>query len=250
MKRILVFSRRASLAIGLAALVLSTGCTGDSRSGKLAAPVPLFNGVDLTGWVIVPQGDPVAQASWSVQDGVLRTTGVPNGYVRTVETYGDYTLRLEWRWVPVPAPVDAQGRPRNRNSGVLLHMQGEDKVWPRSLEAQLMETNAGDFYSIDGVEFTELGQAREKALAAAADDNARQQAQRLRRIARQQGSSEKPTGEWNAYEITCRGDSMELKVNGVLQNSATGISVSKGHICLQSEGVPIEFRNVVLEPLK
>jgi hypothetical protein len=39
-------------------------------------------------------------------------------------------------------------------------------------------------------------------------------------------------------------------VNGVLQNVATGCSVSSGKICLQSEGTPIEYRNIYIEPLE
>jgi len=38
-------------------------------------------------------------------------------------------------------------------------------------------------------------------------------------------------------------------VNGVLQNEGTDASVTSGWICLQSEGSPIEFRNIYLQPL-
>ena len=34
-------------------------------------------------------------------------------------------------------------------------MTGEDKVWPKSVEAQLMSRNAGDFFVIGGTEFKE-----------------------------------------------------------------------------------------------
>jgi hypothetical protein len=40
-----------------------------------------------------------------------------------------------------------------------------------------------------------------------------------------------------------------VTVNGDLVNEATHCSVSKGAICLQSEGAPIEFRELVLTPL-
>lgn len=59
-------------------------------------------------------------------------------------------------------------------------------------------------------------------------------------------SSEKPTGEWNSMVVTCKANTIEVMVNGVLQNKATGISETKGHICLQSEGKNIEFRNVYI----
>ncbi len=63
-------------------------------------------------------------------------------------------------------------------------------------------------------------------------------------------SSEKPAGEWNTMEVICKSDTIEVIVNGVLQNKGTGVSMSKGHICLQSEGKDIEFRNVFLTKLK
>ncbi len=62
-------------------------------------------------------------------------------------------------------------------------------------------------------------------------------------------SNEKKTGGWNKYEITCKGDTIEVAINGQLQNKATGVNISKGYIGLQSEGVPIMFRNIKLTPL-
>jgi hypothetical protein len=61
--------------------------------------------------------------------------------------------------------------------------------------------------------------------------------------------SEKPIGEWNEMEITCRGDEVIVKVNGELVNHATKVSQTRGAIALQSEGTPIEFREIKLTPL-
>ena len=41
-------------------------------------------------------------------------------------------------------------------------------------------------------------------------------------------SSEKPTGEWNTMEVICKGNTIEVSVNGVLQNKGTNVTVSKG----------------------
>jgi hypothetical protein len=62
-------------------------------------------------------------------------------------------------------------------------------------------------------------------------------------------SSEKPTGEWNIMEVTCKSNTIEVHVNGVLQNRGTGVSATKGHICLQSEGKDVEFKNVFITKL-
>ncbi|HUG11931.1 MAG TPA: DUF1080 domain-containing protein [Opitutaceae bacterium] len=238
-------SKAAFLAISALAVTSLTSLAATSPD----APIALFNGTDLSGWTAFPAEAAPPADTWKVENGVLRTTGKPNGYIRSEGRFQDYVLTVEWRWVPVAPPVDAEGRPRNRNSGVLLHMQGVDAIWPKSIEAQLMETNAGDFYVIGGVETAELVALRDAALAKAGDDEkAKTSAKNTRRVPKRQDSSENPTGEWNTYTITCRGDTVTTVVNGVEQNRATGVTVSEGHICLQSEGVPVEFRTVRLEP--
>jgi hypothetical protein len=128
-------------------------------------------------------------------------------------------LNLEWRWAETP-----------RNSGVLVHMSGEDHVWPKSIEAQLMHRNAGDFFVIGGTDFKERTNKNS------------------RRVPKKKPSNEKPAGEWNRMQVTCKGETITVRVNGELQNQATGCTVTNGRICLQSEGAPIQFRNVYLEP--
>lgn len=58
--------------------------------------------------------------------------------------------------------------------------------------------------------------------------------------------SEKPAGEWNTCDITCRDDTIEVTVNGVLQNRVTGCSLREGRVGFQFEGVPFELRHVRL----
>lgn len=213
--------------------------------------IALFNGRDLTGWVPYSRpADAAAPSPWSVADGLIKCSGTPAGYIRSEGRYRDYRLTVEWRWLTTPMPLNAQGRPRGRNSGVLLHMHEPDEVWPKSLEAQLAENNAGDFWVIGGVETAQHAAARAQAIAAAGqDEEALKRARSNRRFQKAHGSSEKPLGEWNTYEIVCSGDTITVSVNGVQQNRATAVTVQEGHICLQSEGAPIEFRNVKLEPL-
>lgn len=189
--------------------------------------IRLFNGQDLAGWSIVADeqgGDPAE--TWSVSDGVLKCTGRPAGYVKTDEEYGDYTLTLEWRW---PAGT------KDGNSGVLVHASTPRAigVWPKSIEVQLAKDNAGDFWIIG----TELN---------VPDEATRRTDRRYRNLT---DDSEKPAGEWNRMEIVCQGDTIKVKVNGDLVNEATNCSVTRGAICLQSEGAPIEFREIVLTPL-
>jgi hypothetical protein len=181
----------------------------------------LWNGDDFSGLQFYLEDSTVApETVWMIREDVIHCTGVPSGYIYTQREYADYRLHLEWRWAEEPG-----------NSGVLLHTQQPDQIWPKCIEAQLKSGNAGDFYLIGGTSINE------------------QQNKDERRVAKKQASSEKPAGEWNSYDITCNGDSIILTVNGVLQNTASGASVVSGKICLQSEGKPIQFRNFYLDPL-
>ena len=58
-----------------------------------------------------------------------------------------------------------------------------------------------------------------------------------------------PAGQWNTFEITCRGSEMTLWVNGAVTNEWHDCEVKKGHVGLEAEGWRIEFRNVKLKPL-
>jgi hypothetical protein len=193
----------------------------------------LFNGTDLTGWKPYAS-DTGADLSetWSVKNGLISCQGNPAGYMRTEKEYFNYLLHVEWRW-----PGEAG------NSGVLIHMNGRDKVWPKSLECQLHSGNAGDFWLIgEGNRYLENIETAEHAKGG--------ERVRGRRVIKLKDSSEKPLGEWNTYEIIAKDDWVVVFVNGVLQNVATKCTLSSGKICLQSEGAPIEFRNVYLEPLE
>jgi hypothetical protein len=188
--------------------------------------IPLWNDVDFAGWKrFLPDASKNVDDTWSIADGVLRCTGRPAGYVRTETAYADYHLHVEWRWPAQPG-----------NNGVLVHMSGPDVVWPRSLECQLASGNAGDFWVIGGLEFAEHAKGGKRVNG--------------RRTLKLHESSEKPAGEWNQYDIVCKDDWVVVLVNGVLQNVATKCSERSGRICLQSEGAPIEYRNIWLEPLE
>jgi hypothetical protein len=63
-------------------------------------------------------------------------------------------------------------------------------------------------------------------------------------------SSEKKAGEWNTTDIVCKGNTVKIKVNDVLQNYATNCSNAKGGIGLQAEGSKIQFRNIWIEKIK
>ena len=193
---------------------------GKSVKGK-GKSVQLFNGRNLDNWVFFLKDNTADPASvFSVRDGKIHISGNPFGYMRTKETYSDYKLHVEWRWPMEPT-----------NSGVFVHAMQPDAIWPRCVECQLMAGNAGDFVCMNGADMNERADKTNAIVKKMAP------------------SSEKKAGEWNIMEVTCRGNTIEVLVNGVLQNKGTNVSVSSGSICLQSEGKDIEFRNVYLTPL-
>lgn len=196
----------------------------------LRAPMPgeiaLFNGKDLSGWTWFCGRDCKAKVEdvFVVQRGVVADGGTPSGYIATTAEHTSFVLRLSWRWNAPEA-----GKPGN--SGVLVRVQRPDTVWPKSIEAQLMAGNAGDFYSIG--EFPMKGApARSKG----------------RHVAHTRGN-ERPPGEWNEYEIIVDGPTIVLNVNGEELNRATECEVIPGRIALQSEGAPIFFRDARLAPI-
>jgi hypothetical protein len=192
-----------------------------SLSSSPAQKIELWNGRNMSDWVLFLEDPKVdVNSVWSVNDGIIACSGIPRGYMRTKNKWTDYKLHAEWRW------AEEAG-----NSGVLLHCQLPDTLWPLCIEAQLQAGNAGDFIMMGGATVNE------------------QETPERRRINKGEESSEKEPGEWNSYDIICQGDKIEVYVNGIQQNACSGASISSGFIGFQSEGKPIEFRNLYVEPV-
>ncbi len=184
--------------------------------------VVLFNGKNLNNWTFHLKDPAVDPAKvFTVQNGVINIKGDPFGYMRTKESYSDYKLHVEYRY-----PVELS------NSGVFIHAQGNDTIWLKCIECQLKAGSAGDFVCMNG---SDMNERKDKA---------------NRVVKKLAESSEKGVGEWNTMEIKCSANTIEVVVNGVIQNKGTNLNISSGSICLQSEGKSIEFKNVFLTKLK
>lgn len=181
----------------------------------------LFNGKNLDGWTIhlaPDSGDVLESLVFCAKEGLINIAGQPFGYMITDKSFKDYKLHLEWRWPGEPS-----------NSGIFLHAEPIDGVWPRCAEVNLMAGRAGDMIASGGSSFEELAEGR------------------FLRSTKE--SAEHPAGEWNTAEIVCKGNFIQAYINGVLMNEAH-FDRSEGPIALQSEGGPLEIRNVYLTPLK
>ena len=179
----------------------------------------LFNGKDLNNWVFALENNSVLTTDvYKInKDRNILIEGKPFGYMRTEQKYGDYKLHVEWRWVG-----------EGTNSGIFVHVQDGDQLWPNAIECQLCNGKAGDYVMLGGSKIEEIeciGQFPVKDRV---------------------GNYEKPAGEWNEAEIIMEGRKITVYINGQFQNECTCDSTD-GYIALQSEGGPLEFRNVYIK---
>lgn len=60
----------------------------------------------------------------------------------------------------------------------------------------------------------------------------------------------KPAGEWNTMELTARGSTLTLWVNGAVTCQFNDCGAEKGHLGVEGEGYRIEFRNLKVKELR
>jgi hypothetical protein len=205
-------------ALALLATTAAAQRTGDMRDPDLRYDegwTSLFNGKDFGKLVVVlksEQGKPQRffeqsvgkQSTFSIRDGLLVTTGQPNGYIRTSDVYDNYAFHVEVRFL------------ERGNSGVLIHIQ-QDDVWPRAIECQMYQAHMGRIFPILGA-YLEGGEMIHEAA--------------------------RPAGEWNTYEVYSEEGRVATVLNGVLIGIGQDANPRIGYIALQSEGAPAEFRNI------
>jgi hypothetical protein len=216
---------------GAVASVFLAFASGEVLATETVEPVTptgridLFNGKDFSGWTFCMTSNSEPSKTWSATNGIIHCTGRPHGYARTAQSYRDYRLTVEWRFVKVT--------PRADNSGIFVHVQPPDKVWPKGIECQGQNQHQGDLILLNGAAF--------KGYEPPAI---------YRIVPSPEPPHEKPAGEWNTYEILAAGDHLKVYVNGKLMNEASECSLSSGSIAIQSEGGEIEVRKIYLEPVK
>jgi len=209
--------RKSLLTLALLALVALLGPAFAADDDK--DYTPLFNGKDLAGLKVVAAKDD----TFKVKDGVIECSGKPNGYIVTDKSFKNYHLSFE---VKYPKPKDlAKDSDFKGNSGVLLHITGDHKVWPKCVEAQGMNKDMGNLFAIQGAKgsFKKDAEAQKKAI--------------------------KPVGEWNLFEVTSKDGELTVKINGTQVSTGKG-DVTEGPIGWQAEGAEIHFKNIKIKPEK
>lgn len=200
----------------------------------------LFNGKDLNGWhADVPDmdKDPQLKSPFIMRNGMVVSLGTPGGHLITDKVYQNYRLEVEYRFAGTPG-----------NCGVLVHASEPRAlyhVFPKSIEAQMMHENAGDFWVIrEDIVVPNMEERRGPKEKWGNTEGA------LRRIPNLTDGSEKPVGEWNKMVVECFERSIKVWVNGDLVNYGYDCTADHGQIALQAEGSEVEFREVKLRSIK
>lgn len=210
------------LALGLFAAFLCAQEADlvDDRSALQKDPdgwIDLLAGKDLKSWtrVSIPPGSKLnTKDPWSLEpethslvcDGV----GVHEMLLYNAE-FADGILHVEWRF----KKIDGK---KGYNSGVYARTSGNGAIWHQAQVGENIGYLFGDSI-VDG-----------KTKRVKIDDKKLQRG--------------KKAGEWNTYEVTCKGKQMTLWINGAVTATWSNCEVPKGHVGLEAEGWYIEFRNV------
>ena len=188
--------------------------------------IELFNGTNFDGLTFCMRNDADPLQTLSVTNGVIHCNGAAIGYLRTKQSYSNYVVTVEWRFVKVA--------PKKDNTGVLVHMQLPDKIWPACIQNQGKSGRQGDLFVMSGVECKEhmaLGKDANTPVAFAGTAN------------------EKAIGEWNTNVTVCTHNRVSTIINGKLLNEITACTVSSGFVGIQSEGADFEIRKIYLDPI-
>ncbi|MBN2633634.1 MAG: DUF1080 domain-containing protein [Bacteroidales bacterium] len=211
---------------------------GEAAAGKKGKS--LFNGKDLKGWhVDVPamDNDPALKGPFIVRNGMLVSLGEPRGHLITDKIHLNYRLEVEYRFPGKPG-----------NCGVLVHSSTPRalyKMFPQSIEVQMQHQSAGDFWCIAEDITTPDMEARRGPRAEWGGTEGKR-----RNIKNLTDDSENPLGEWNTMVIECLGREIKVWVNGDLVNYGYDCTADRGQIAIQAEGSEVEFRKIVMRPIK
>ncbi|AKA36376.1 3-keto-disaccharide hydrolase [Flagellimonas lutaonensis] len=211
------------------AMLLLVGCRQSQRD--------LFNGKDLEGWHWdVPAMDslPNTPNPFAMRNGQLISLGEPRGHLITDDSFADYRLEFEYRFIGEPG-----------NCGILVHASTPRalyEMFPQSIEVQLMHENAGDFWCIVEdikVDNMEARRGPKEEWGIREGDN--------RRIENLTDGSENPLGEWNRGVIECLDDEIKVWINGDLVNHGYHATATSGQIAIQAEGAAVAFKYLHLK---
>jgi hypothetical protein len=187
-----------------------------------------------------------APDTWRWDGGVLRSTGVPIGVLRTRGEFRNFELVIEWRhlkaagnsgvfaWVPMQA---LDGLPPDElpkwgiEVQILDHGYTEDYEKSQKKKATWFTTN-GDVFRV--------GKSKLDPFEPKSPDGSRSFPRK---------NTTKGFGNWNHYYIRAINGEVRLWVNGEEVSGGKNADPRSGYFCLESEGKPIQFKNIRLREL-
>jgi len=190
--------------------------------------------------------------TWSFKDGGIQCTGKPTGVMRTKDPLTNFELVVEWKHLKSAG-----------NSGVFLwatQKSIDDIVakthrgrLPDGIEVQILDHGFKDnylqknkdkkpgelFFSTNGDVFP-TGTTKMTPFKPTSPNGERSFPRK---------ELTKGFGNWNHYYVRAINGEVRLWVNGEEVSGGNNCNPATGYLCLESEGSPIEFRNLRLRVL-
>ena len=184
--------------------------------------------------------------TWSWKDDFVSSTGLPICVTRTVQMYTNFELVAQWRhlrsagnsgifvWVPEEAVKDlkSSGLP---DSGI--EVQVLDHGFAEQYEKRTGKK--GDWFTTNGDVFP-VKKSKMKPFAPVSPDGSRS-------FPRKNLSN--GVGQWNHYYVRAINGEVRLWVNGEEVSGGSDCEPRRGYLCLESEGSPVEFKNIRIREL-
>lgn len=188
-------------------------------------------------------GDP---DTWTWKEGVLYCTGQPIGVMRTQREFANFELVAQWRHLKSAG-----------NSGIFVWASAEalkdlarGKLPPGGIEVQILDHGfaqeyekktgkKGDFFTTNGDVFA-VGTSKMTPFPPTSPNGKRSFPRKNLSLG---------VGEWNHYYVRAINGEVRLWVNGEEVSGGSGCEPRSGYLCLESEGSPIEFREIRIREL-
>jgi len=216
-----------------------------------AAPAPkAFIDGTGPGWRTLGEADFVNvntdPDTWTWKDEGVHCTGTPVGVTRSKKPVTNFELVAEWRHLK-----------SGGNSGIFVWASEEaltglkpNSLPPGGIEVQVLdhgyaeqyEKNNGkkpDWFTTNGDVFP-VGSSNMKPFPPVAPDGKR---------AFPRKNLSKGIDQWNHYYVRAINGEVRLWVNGEEVSGGTNCQPSTGYLCLESEGAPIDFKNIRIREL-
>ena len=213
-----------------------------SESSFQIATGPGWKTLTLDDFVNV-NGDP---NTWTESDGIILCKGQPVGVTRSKKQYKNLELVVEWRhlksagnsgvflWAP---PKVFEGLKRGSLPGGGIEVQVLDLGYAEQYEKSTGKVP--DWFTCHGDVFP-VGTSKMKPFPPVAPNGSRSFPSK---------ELSQGVGKWNHYYVRAINGEVRLWVNGEEVSGGADCQPAEGFLCLESEGSPVQFRNLKIREL-